>query len=543
MKRSLTLAQKLTGTIAIAVLVQILLIIVLFGAYVKPRLESSTQRLVLRGVTACAYEVLYKMRDTFFSAIQNQSGTSRDAVLDARLEAIMKASPEILGIALYRFSPSISENNARTKLKRHPVVVTMQTRRPLKQTKRLLAQTDFSKPLQFISDGCVYAGIPVLRDGELIGVLQYVESMTMYEGAGKSVSQGLFLMILIFFVLLLVFIFQVGARLGRPLKALAETTAEIAAGDLKRDVAASKGAVREIAELSGAIGHMSRALQKQVALVKSLTQQASDVSQGVVRATSQLANSATEQAAAVSQTASTVEQMEKTSGSVLEAVRRIVDVAERSAEASKRGRNAVGDASATIRRIKDDASNISTHSRTLLSHVEEVGNIINSVNAISEQSKILAVNASIEAAKAGEYGFGFAVVAQEVKNLASQSKDATEQITRTLTAIRHSVGTMVQLAKDGEHRTAVGVSSVGNTGAIVNDLGDAIQEASIVANEIDAAVSQQTMGLTQIAAAMEEINISAVENQDIAKDMETSAAQMMTTLEELSVLVDVWNIA
>ncbi|MBN2716593.1 MAG: methyl-accepting chemotaxis protein, partial [Deltaproteobacteria bacterium] len=160
-----------------------------------------------------------------------------------------------------------------------------------------------------------------------------------------------------------------------------------------------------------------------------------------------------------------------------------------------------------------------------------------------EQSKILAVNASIEAAKAGEFGSGFAVVAQEVKNLAGQSKDATEQITHTLTSIRQSVEMMVRLSRAGEERTVQGVESIANAGAIVNDLSDAIQEASEVANEIESSVNQQSMGLSQIASAMDEINISASENQEISHNMERGTTEITEALKELNMLVDVWTTA
>jgi methyl-accepting chemotaxis protein len=191
--------------------------------------------------------------------------------------------------------------------------------------------------------------------------------------------------------------------------------------------------------------------------------------------------------------------------------------------------------------IKDDSQKIAEKSRLLLSQLEEVGNAIGSVNGIAEQSKILAVNASIEAAKAGQYGSGFAVVAQEVKDLAQQSKEATFQITGSLVAIRQAIEAMVGMAQAGEDRTADGAKMIRNAGAIVNDLSEAIRENSDFANVIATTVNQQTTGLTQIATAIDEINKSASENQTVSKTVEQSAREVLDTLIQLEELTDNWR--
>jgi methyl-accepting chemotaxis protein len=101
---------------------------------------------------------------------------------------------------------------------------------------------------------------------------------------------------------------------------------------------------------------------------------------------------------------------------------------------------------------------------------------------------------------------------------------------------------MVVMARNGEERTDEGVSAITNTGAILNDLSYAIQEASKVANEIDSAVSQQSMGLSQISAAMDEINVGSVENQKISQNMDETTMKLTSNLEELAVVVDIWSI-
>ncbi|MBN2526897.1 MAG: methyl-accepting chemotaxis protein [Deltaproteobacteria bacterium] len=545
MKRRFSLAQKLASSIAIAVVVQVALIFYSFLGYFGPRLEENTYEVIEQGVLASAETLGAKWSYEILLAGETDDKNKLNPELQSKIKEVLKTEKSVSGIAIYKRKSDSKKISGLSDKKLFRMVGKSQQKNMDFEVDlaQLRDGEKLKKHTTYISGANAYAWIAVRVEEEVVGYLIYGRSIRAYHNEMSLFKQGMGIVVIVFVLLQLIAVFVIGKHSGRPVKSLADTASQIASGDLTQQPVLPPRPVTEVFDLSRAILEMSRAINKQVTLIKSLTMKATGVSLNVSRAMSHLASSASEQAAAVSETASTVEEMEKTGKGVVEAARRIVDAAERSAEASNRGRNAVNTASGIMVKIKEDSANISSQSRTLLANVEEVGNIINSVNSIAEQSKILAVNASIEAAKAGEFGSGFAVVAQEVKSLAGQSKDATEQITRTLTSIRHSVEIMVRLSRDGEERTIQGVSSIANTGAIVNDLSDAIQEASEVANEIESAVNQQSMGLSQIASAMEEINISASENQEISYNMEKSTMEMTEALEELSLLVDVWTIA
>jgi methyl-accepting chemotaxis protein len=384
------------------------------------------------------------------------------------------------------------------------------------------------------------APIVVAGEGTIGGYLVYTESLAGYyaerdRGFTLSlVAMGLGIL------LLAAVVFVLGGWTARPIVKLVGASERIAAGDL-REIEVDEGSVEETRKLAGSIKRMAGALQTQVSAIKGLTRDLSEVSRGVAEGMALLASSASQQAAAVAETASTVEEMEQAGRTVAGNASQIVEAAEKTTEASIRGRQAVDTSSGLIMQIKEDSQTISAKSKALVSSVEEIGNIIGSVNAIAEQSKILAVNASIEAAKAGEYGVGFAVVAQEVKDLAQQSKEATLQITGTLNSIRRAIENMVATATNGEKRTEEGVHMIAKTGAIVNDLSDAIRENSEFANIINTSVNQQTVGLTQIATAIEQINVSAMENQEISRKIADSTRQMTATMDELSELVGQWK--
>ena len=393
-----------------------------------------------------------------------------------------------------------------------------------------------------VDGALVVAVTPAMADEtQVAGYVVYTESLEEYR-AFKADLQLLAVAVMIGgLVLVVLAVTFIGSLTARPINRLVETAARLANGDL-RDVKVDVSGSAETQRLGKSVQEMAEALRSQVAGIKTLTSQVSSVSREVAQAMAHLASSASEQAAAVAETASTVEEMEKAGKSAAGNATQIVGASEKTTEASIRGRGAVDTTSQIILKIKQDSQDISSKSKNLLSNVEEIGNIISSVNAIAEQSKILAVNASIEAAKAGEYGMGFAVVAQEVKDLAQQSKEATLQITGTLTAIRQAIENMVGTSAGGERRTEEGVKMVANAGAIVNDLSEAIRENSEFANVIATAVNQQTLGLTQIASAIDQINVSALENQEISRKIEGGVRQMSESMDELTELVGRWKV-
>src|SRR5690606_18651776 len=114
----------------------------------------------------------------------------------------------------------------------------------------------------------------------------------------------------------------------------------------------------------------------------------------------------------------------------------------------------------------------------------QIGEIVQSVNAIAEQSNLLAVNASIEAAKAGDHGRGFSVVASEVKALAQQSKQATEQIRSILTEIQKSSNGAVMITEQGVKRVEEGGSLIEELGRTIRSLGTAIDGSADTATQI-----------------------------------------------------------
>src|SRR6185295_2772545 len=154
------------------------------------------------------------------------------------------------------------------------------------------------------------------------------------------------------------------------------------------------------------------------------------------------------------------------------------------------------------------------------------GEIIASVDELAQQSNLLAVNASIEASRAGEQGKGFGVVALEVKTLAEQSKQATKRVRGILGDIQKATSEAVLAIERGTKAVEGGVSQSRAAGKSIASLADSIAEAERAAIQIATTSQQQFVGMEQVTAAMESIKVSSGQAVTSTRQAETAAQQL-----------------
>jgi len=215
---------------------------------------------------------------------------------------------------------------------------------------------------------------------------------------------------------------------------------------------------------------------------------------------------ATEQASSINEITASLEEIEKSSAQTIEKAKTLGDVAERTRTTGQMGIDAVEQSTHGMKSIRDKVQIIAQTILELSNQTQQVGEITHVVNTLAQQSKMLALNASIEAAKAGEAGKGFAVVAAEVKNLAEQSEHSTSQVQKILEDIRHATEKAVMATEEGIKGVDQGTQLVEQTGEIVRNLSDVIHETTIASEQIAAAIRQEGVGIEQITAGMNEIN-------------------------------------
>jgi methyl-accepting chemotaxis protein len=210
----------------------------------------------------------------------------------------------------------------------------------------------------------------------------------------------------------------------------------VAAGDLTAEVAANGS--QQLRVLSENLNGMASGLAELSGQVRDGAAQIGSGTSEILAAVSQHTATPSEQSAAISETSSTVQEVRAASEQTARKAKEVADRARASVEVSDRGTEAVEAIAGAMEQIRERVEAIARDILALSGQSQQIGQIIAAVNDLADQSNILALNASIEAAKAGEHGKGFAVVATEVRNLAEQSKQATGQVRAILGDIQQA---------------------------------------------------------------------------------------------------------
>lgn len=251
----------------------------------------------------------------------------------------------------------------------------------------------------------------------------------------------------------------------------------------------------------------------------------------------QVSTSATETATAVTQTTTTVEEVRHTAQIAAQKARSVADAALKAAQTSQEGRKSAEEASEGMHRIRQQMESIADSMMRLSEQSQAIGQIIATVEDLAAQSNLLAVNAAIEAAKAGEQGKGFAVVAQEIKNLAEQSKQATKQVRGILSDIQKATGAAVMATEQGARVVETGVQQSSQAGESILKLATNVAEAAQAATQIAASSQQQSTGMDQIVGSMMSVKQATLQNASSSRELETAAHSLNELGQRLKKLV------
>jgi methyl-accepting chemotaxis protein len=285
-----------------------------------------------------------------------------------------------------------------------------------------------------------------------------------------------------------------------------------------------------------AIGfYLTRSITRQ--LRESITQISSSSAE-ILAMTTQVASGASETATALSETTTTVEEVKQTSQVSSQKAKYVSESAQKTMQVSQGGKKSVDESIKVMNHIMEQMQAIAESIVRLSEQSQAIGEIISTVNDLAEQSNLLAVNASIEAAKAGEQGKGFAVVAQEVKNLAEQSKQATAQVRTLLNDVQKATAAAVIATEQGNKAVEAGVKQSTEAGESIRTLADSIAESAQAATQIAASSQQQLVGMDQITSAMENIKLATEQNVTGTKQAEIAAQNLHELGQRLNQLIE-----
>lgn len=304
-------------------------------------------------------------------------------------------------------------------------------------------------------------------------------------------------------------------------------------------------------ELTGAdeIGRLGTTLNGMVDGLRDLARQNRDATENLNAATAEIRASSQEQAAsveeqlaAVQETAATVDEITHSGAQIGKRAQEVIASAQATAQTSNEGLRAVDETARAMDSIRDQAEAVAENIVALSEKTQAIGDIISTVNDISERSHLLALNAAIEAAAAGESGRSFSVVASEMKLLADQAKDATNQVRSILGDIQRGINSSVMLTEEAVKRVAAGKERTDTTQRTITEITGRVQESVQTFQQIVASTNQQQLGIEQVMGALQNIRQASQQTAVGTRQLEEAAGNLASLSQQLLGLAERYRV-
>jgi len=314
---------------------------------------------------------------------------------------------------------------------------------------------------------------------------------------------------------------------------------EQAERNLLKQRAAEVDAAVSSATLSIALGTLACLLLVSAAgvtLTRNLTSQIGAAVQHMQSSSSELqvasnqqAMGAREQSSAMNEITTTMNELLVTSKQIAESAQHVARISEETAKGARSGEQTVAKANDSIGGIKQQVDLIVTHMLDLGKKSQQIGGILEIINELAEQTNILAINATIEAAGAGENGKRFAVVADEIRKLADRVGGSTKEIRGLIDEIRAAVNTTVMTTEGGTKAVDAGARQFSDVATAFRQIVSLVSTSTEAAREIELSTKQQSTAVSQV-------NIAVSNVAQAAREIESSSSQTLQTSSELTKL-------
>jgi methyl-accepting chemotaxis protein len=246
-------------------------------------------------------------------------------------------------------------------------------------------------------------------------------------------------------------------------------------------------------------------------------------------AAAQQATGTKQQATATSEVSTTLKELVATSRQIGESARHVVKLAEEARSATKLGDQTGSRAQEAVAMTKRQVDMVVNHMLDLGKKSQQIGNVLEIINELAEQTNILSINATIEAAGAGETGKRFGSVADEIRKLADRTANSTKEIRALIEEIRAGVNTTVMATETGSKAADAGHRQIADVTSALGRITETVSPTSQAAREIELSTEQQT-------TAVEQVNVAVASVAQAAKESEIATTQTVQAASQLAVL-------
>jgi len=355
------------------------------------------------------------------------------------------------------------------------------------------------------------------------------------SGFGATASLISFVMGFVALVIGVIAAIIMTLSITRPIAVLVAANKQLAEGDLTTEISVTgRDEIGQLAESSRIV----------IASMKDILSRVADTSSQVASASHQLqktaqliATGAEEVAAQTSTLATASEEMAATSGDIARNCSMAAESSQQSSASASKGGTVVQETIVGMGRIADRVKQSAKTVENLGLRSEQIGQIVGTIEDIADQTNLLALNAAIEAARAGEQGRGFAVVADEVRALAERTTKATKEISDMIKTIQNETQDAVRSMEDGVSEVEKGAESSEKSSHALDEILFQINEVSMQINQIATAAEQQTATTSEITMNVQQVTDVVFETSKGASETAAASAQLSSNAMMLQDLV------